>query len=163
MWHTAIPLGDTAVLLSRVGEGFFVMTEDSTYMGVSNEAVAALVDGSSNPPPPGSVGSWRIMQADDGEVWGLSLITRQDLASVRATLGRPSGSATLPAIRNAWMDGIVWRMTLGSAPDLALVIEDPALGFADDEHFYSYTETEDGLIQIQVYRFAVVCTGEPGL
>jgi hypothetical protein len=85
-------------------------------------------------------------------------VKRRDEQSARSALGRLDGSSTLPTIRNEMADGILWRMRLGSPPDAAFLFPEWPGGFADSEHYYTFSETPEGLIRIVIHRFTGSCS-----
>jgi hypothetical protein len=167
-------LGDTLVVVPTAWENWL------TYWSASREWVSAPADsvwrtlGLDDPPDSFSDGRPVAVLSDGREgYWVLGIVRRlseeQEEALVRSapevrgqsldTFKR--GSAP---ISNAVYDGALIHVTSDGSITSGTTFEERPRGFASPSQFYTFTETELGLIQIHIWEFEEDCSvSEPPL
>lgn len=115
--------------------------------------------------PSGRPGSWSdgralaVSSSDNGGFWILGVIRRLPKSQEDALIQRNEGKKSAvergesPKVSNAVYDGVILHSNSDGTVTCGALVEDYPRGFAGPDQFYTFKETEVGLIQIQVWRF----------
>jgi len=156
--------GDTLGIVRASWEGWL------TYWSADREWVSVPADsvwrtlGLEGSPKAWSDGHPVTVSSDgDGGYWVLGAVRRLSVSQEEALIQRTGAPENRfyrgrsPPVRNAVYDGAIIHVSSDDAITAGTLFDEYPEGFASPNQFYTFTETELGLIQINIWEFRQDC------
>lgn len=103
-----------------------------------------------------SVAITAIMKGDDGALWGLAVRRVAAWADLPTPPGREGPGLSLKNRDHVW-NTLLWRWDLRRNTVNAFEVQEPPAGFVDGRHFFTFRETDAGLVVVQIWRMDYTC------
>jgi hypothetical protein len=108
-----------------------------------------------------------ITTAGDGGAWVIAAIRRmardreEKLVDPGPNAPRFPFRRFSPAVRNEVFDGALIHVSGTGDVTEGVVFDEYPWGFVDPDRFFTFRTTEEGLIQLRVWRYRLTCAGAP--